>query len=345
MNVYIDTEHVHTFTLSLTYPYHTHPRVPFQLPPSLSLLKFSFIVVFTVVTPWVPLLMLFLNVFDMRVRLVALLYSFRQPVPRRIRSIGQPLQWLKVVFATSLVLMPAMCLFSGVYFDAFFNCTARRPDFNIQVPPKGLYAFAILMSYAVYQNQTDAKNMWDHGGDRCKGHWLAANNRTDQMGGNISLPVPLPGGLLNASLALARGGNASLRPGGGAAGGAGVAGCQAVSSSLHQLGQTWMGCGDGGNATDSLSGLNLTHSQYDAQQWVYWNSCEASSGVQADAPLCSAVWVKAAFFAGVILAGLISYAVNMSMFGGKPHWVEIELRRRDYLSRKAELDRQVNKLD
>lgn len=54
---------------------------------------------------------------------------------------------------------------------------------------------------------------------------------------------------------------------------------------------------------------------------------------------CTSWIAKGIFYGAVVVAGILSYIIQMSTIGTKPAWVRIELRREEYLRRKAERQR------
>eukprot|EP00947_MAST-08B_sp_MAST-8B-sp1_P000073 g73.t1 len=76
--------------------------------------QFGVLLIFSVTAPWTAFVMLLLNVFDLRWRLITLLYGFRAPKPRRTRSVGTWRPTLTYIYFAALVIMPVMVLYTGV---------------------------------------------------------------------------------------------------------------------------------------------------------------------------------------------------------------------------------------
>eukprot|EP00948_MAST-09A_sp_MAST-9A-sp1_P003686 g3686.t1 len=75
---------------------------------------------FGVAGTWVPLAMLLLNTIDLRVRIIALCFSYRVPKIKRDYSIGEWETFIRMVFFFALIIMPMITMYSGPYLDSLF---------------------------------------------------------------------------------------------------------------------------------------------------------------------------------------------------------------------------------
>ena len=81
---------------------------------------------FAATAPWAGFVMFLLGMMDLRMRMVALLFSFKVKPPRRTNGIGQWKIFYRVAMYAAFIICPAFMVASGGYFEAFnIKCPVR----------------------------------------------------------------------------------------------------------------------------------------------------------------------------------------------------------------------------
>lgn len=117
------------------------------------ILQYGYVVMFSVVWPWIPFCAIMNNLLDLRGNAFTLFYNHRRPLPRKASSIGL---WGKIIrfmnYFSILINVCLICVSTGEIEWFFKDChkiyLRMSPDFNCGVTWTYRFAFAALLEHA-----------------------------------------------------------------------------------------------------------------------------------------------------------------------------------------------------
>lgn len=116
------------------------------------ILQYGYVVMFSVVWPWIPLCALINNLLDMRGNAFTLFYNHRRPLPKKKKSIGLWEKIIRFMNYFSLILnVGLICISTGeiewFFKDCHQNYIRMAPDFNCGMTWDWRFAFAALFEH------------------------------------------------------------------------------------------------------------------------------------------------------------------------------------------------------